>query len=80
MVLQRLSNAGITRFKESDISKTLHEPSVDGDPEKVISLMEIKRDSEEGIVKPYDPNIKLLGAVNRESTTCYLDSLLFAMY
>ncbi|KAL8889578.1 MAG: hypothetical protein Q9215_003138 [Flavoplaca cf. flavocitrina] len=80
MIMQRLANAGITRFKESDVSHTLHEPSIDGDPEKAFSLMEMYRDSEEGIVKPYDPNIKLLGAVNREGTTCYLDSLLFAMF
>ena len=37
-------------------------------------------ESEEGIIKPYDPNIKLLGAVNREGVTCYLDALLFAMF
>ncbi|KAL9000006.1 MAG: hypothetical protein Q9169_001251 [Polycauliona sp. 2 TL-2023] len=80
LILQRLSNAGITRYKESDISQTLHESSIDGDPEKAFSLMEMYRDSEEGIVKAYDPNIKLLGAVNREGTTCYLDSLLFAMF
>ncbi|KAL8771576.1 MAG: hypothetical protein Q9209_003019 [Squamulea sp. 1 TL-2023] len=80
MIWQRLVNAGITRFKESDISHTLHEPFVDGDPEKAFGLMKMYKDSEEGIVKPYDPNMKLLGAVNREGTTCYLDSLLFAMF
>ncbi|KAI4220525.1 MAG: hypothetical protein L6R36_007564 [Xanthoria steineri] len=80
VILQRLANAGITRFKESDISHTLHAPSVDGDPEKAFSLMELYKDSEEGIVKPYDPSVKLLGAINREGTTCYLDSLLFAMF
>ncbi|KAL8643841.1 MAG: hypothetical protein Q9226_008088 [Calogaya cf. arnoldii] len=80
IILQRLSNAGITRFKESDISHTLYQPSVNGDPEKAFSLMQMYKDSEEGIVKPYDPDIKLLGAVNREGTTCYLDSLLFAMF
>ena len=37
-------------------------------------------ESEEGIIKNYDPNIKLLGAVNREGVTCYLDALLFAMF
>ena len=37
-------------------------------------------DSEEGIVRSYDPNIKLLGAINREGVTCYLDALLFAMF
>ncbi|KAL8861437.1 MAG: hypothetical protein Q9178_002310 [Gyalolechia marmorata] len=80
MIWQRLANAGITRFKESDISHTLHEPFVNGDPEKAFGLMKMYKDSEEGIVKPYDPNMKLLGAVNREGTTCYLDSLLFAMF
>ena len=37
-------------------------------------------DSEEGIIQSYDPNIKLLGAINREGVTCYLDALLFAMF
>ena len=37
-------------------------------------------ESDEGIIKSYDPNIKLLGAVNREGVTCYLDALLFAMF
>lgn len=38
------------------------------------------KESEEGLIRPYNPDIKMLGAVNRESTTCYLDSLLFAMF
>ena len=37
-------------------------------------------DSEEGIVNPYNIDVKLLGAVNREGVTCYLDALLFAMF
>ena len=42
--------------------------------------MVLFQESEDGIIKPYDRNIKLLGAVNREGVTCYLDSLLFAMF
>ena len=38
------------------------------------------QESEEGIIKSYDPNVKLLGAVNRDGVTCYLDALLFAMF
>lgn len=34
----------------------------------------------EGIVRPFDPNTKLLGAENRESVTCFLDALLFGMF
>lgn len=37
-------------------------------------------ESEEGIIRYYDPNVKLLGAINREGVTCYLDALLFAMF
>ena len=42
--------------------------------------MFILKDSEEGIIQPYSPIIKLLGAVNRSGVTCYLDALLFAMF
>lgn len=37
-------------------------------------------DTYEGLLKSYDPSTKLLGAVNREGVTCYLDALLFAMF
>lgn len=37
-------------------------------------------ESEEGIIRNYDPQVKLLGAINREGVTCYLDALLFAMF
>lgn len=37
-------------------------------------------DTYEGLVKPYNPRTKLLGAINREGVTCYLDALLFAMF
>ena len=51
-----------------------------GDSEKAYELLVLLEDSEEGIIRPYDPNEKLLGAVNREGVTCYLDGLLFAMF
>ena len=34
----------------------------------------------EGIIKPYDPRVNLLGAVNWNGVSCYLDSILFAMF
>ena len=37
-------------------------------------------ETHEGIVQPCSLDTKLLGAVNRESVTCYLDALLFAMF
>lgn len=37
-------------------------------------------DTYEGIVKPYQADTRLVGAVNKEGITCYLDTLLFAMF
>lgn len=34
----------------------------------------------EGIVTPFDPNVKLKGAVNRHAVTCFLDATLFSMF
>ena len=58
----------------------LETPYASGDPEKAFELLSILDDSEQGILKDFDPNIKLLGAVNRNNVTCYLDALLFAMF
>lgn len=33
-----------------------------------------------GILRENNPTVRMLGAENREKTTCYLDSLLFAMF
>lgn len=51
-----------------------------GDIEKAYELILLLEDSEEGIIQPYDPNVKMLGAINRRGVTCYLDALLFAMF
>lgn len=40
----------------------------------------IIEDSIEGILRTYRPSTRLLGAVNRQGVTCYLDALLFAMF
>ena len=48
--------------------------------DKAISLLLLLEDSIEGIIRPYSSSTKLLGAENRRGVTCYLDSLLFAMF
>ncbi|KAL9601711.1 MAG: hypothetical protein Q9219_002322 [cf. Caloplaca sp. 3 TL-2023] len=80
IISQRLASVGITKYKDTDIAYALHAPYAEGDAEKAFGLMMLLKESEEGIIRPYKPGIKMLGAVNREGTTCYLDSLLFAMF
>lgn len=50
------------------------------DLDKAYDVLVLANDSFDGIVKDYDPNIKLVGAINRNMVTCYLDALLFAMF
>ena len=71
---------GVTTFKDDDIAYALIGAYAQGDSGKAYELLMLLEESEEGIIKNYDPNVKLLGAVNREGVTCYLDALLFAMF
>ena len=78
-VLERLRHYGIDNIVESNVEYALqHSPQ--GDPEAAFRLLMLLEDTYEGIVKPYVPEIKMIGAVNREGVTCYLDGLLFAMF
>jgi len=69
---------GITTLKEEHFSYALH--STQGDVDKAISLLLLLQDSVDGTIRKYTSDTKLLGAVNRQGVTCYLDALLFAMF
>jgi len=67
-------------LKEPHIEYALRSLAAKGDKDKALELLLVLEDSLEGIVKDYDPSVELLGAVNRQAVTCYLDALLFAMF
>ncbi|KAJ5176947.1 uncharacterized protein N7482_002824 [Penicillium canariense] len=69
---------GITILEEHHFRHALK--STHDDVDKAISLLLLLEDSIEGIIRPYTPSTKLLGAENRQGVTCYLDALLFAMF
>lgn len=75
-----LFRAGIRKFKDGDISYLLKSGYIKGDTKKAYESLNLLEDSEEGIVRPYNPKIKLLGAVNWNAVSCYLDSTLFAIF
>ncbi|KHN95811.1 ubiquitin hydrolase family protein [Metarhizium album ARSEF 1941] len=50
------------------------------DPEQTADFIRLEQESASGIIFPYDPTVHMLGAENRCNVTCYLDSLLFAMF
>ncbi|KAK3048706.1 hypothetical protein LTR09_010015 [Extremus antarcticus] len=79
-VIERLRHYGIDNITEENVEYALHAQSSQGDPEAAFKMLMMLEDTYEGIMKPHDPSVKLLGAVNRGMTTCYLDALLFAMF
>lgn len=77
---QRLASIGILDLNSAQIHGALTSPYAQGDTEKAFDLLMIIEDSIEGILQDYNPDVKLVGAVNRQGVTCYLDALLFAMF
>lgn len=79
-VLERLRSYGINTMVESNARYALRITAAHGDGEAAFRLLMLLQETYEGIVRPYSPHTRLLGAVNRESVTCYLDALLFGMF
>ncbi|RAL05563.1 ubiquitin C-terminal hydrolase family protein [Aspergillus ibericus CBS 121593] len=77
---QRVAQLGITGLKPEHFSYALQSDHAQGDVDKAFDMLMILEDAIEGIIRGYTPTTKLLGAVNREGVTCYLDALLFAMF
>ncbi|KAJ5833740.1 hypothetical protein N7474_002051 [Penicillium riverlandense] len=75
---RRIREIGIVGLREENCSYALL--STQGDLDRAFLSLILLEDSIEGIIRPYSPTTKLLGAENREGVTCWLDSLLFAMF
>ncbi|KAL6706717.1 hypothetical protein ACN47E_005259 [Coniothyrium glycines] len=78
MLLARLQGAGISRMGEEQVDHAL--TCYPHDLDKAYDLLVLANESIEGELKDYNPNVTMLGAVNRNMVTCYLDALLFAMF
>lgn len=67
-------------MRDSQILYALRSDFSRGDIDLAFDLLMAISNSSEGLLTDYNPNVKLVGAVNRESVTCFLDSVLFAMF
>jgi len=76
----RLQLVGLQDVSEQRIEYALRSKSTNGDVNEAFKLLMVFEDSVAGVLNDYDPKIKMLGAENREKTTCYLDALLFALF
>ena len=67
-------------MREAQILYALRSDFSRGDTDLAFDLLMAISNSSEGLISDYNPNVKLIGAVNRERVTCFLDSVLFAMF
>lgn len=67
-------------FQDSQILYALHSTYASNDLDKAFELLLAMSSACEGSIIKYEPGVKLLGAVNRKAVTCYLDSIIFAMF
>ncbi|KAI5286386.1 hypothetical protein KEM52_002020, partial [Ascosphaera acerosa] len=75
-----LAERGLDIIDDADIRGILRSDYANNDPVKATELLAVLADSIEGTIYDFSPHTKLLGAVNRQGVSCYIDSLLFAMF
>ncbi|RDW70306.1 hypothetical protein BP5796_08703 [Coleophoma crateriformis] len=79
-IQKRLSAEGFTGIEDEHVQYAMGSKYASGDADKAFELCVLFQESVEGVIKPYNPEIHMRGAENRQGVTCYLDSLLFAMF
>lgn len=77
-LLQRLQAAGITTLHEEQVNYALAWSPNNLD--EAYNLLVLANETLEGELKEFDSDVVMLGAINRNMVTCYLDALLFAMF
>lgn len=69
-----------TTVRDQDLARILNQPYAKGNRRKAEEVLNLLESSEQRRLLPPQPSIKALGAINRDGVTCWLDSLLFAMF
>ncbi|EXJ72317.1 uncharacterized protein A1O5_04821 [Cladophialophora psammophila CBS 110553] len=77
---RRILNSKGVLLRDAQILWALRSNASSGDLDAAYELLLAMSDASEGIVTPYDPRTKLLGAQNRQGVTCFLDATLFSMF
>lgn len=78
-IRQQLLKSGI-KLEDPYLLYALRSKYAQGDVQRAKEFLVLLLESFEGIIKEYRPDIRLLGAKNRKGVTCWLDSLLFALF
>jgi len=78
-VANELAKAGI-KVEDKTVQRVLRGRYANGNVDKALQLLVMIEDSNDGIVSRVRNDVKMLGAENNGGVTCYLDTLLFAMF
>ncbi|PHH79045.1 hypothetical protein CDD82_2694 [Ophiocordyceps australis] len=79
-VQRLLDELDVTGVSTEHIRDILTTSFANGDAARTADFIDIETKAQAGVIVPYDPDVRMLGAENRSSVTCYLDALLFAMF
>jgi hypothetical protein len=77
---QRLIDSKGVILRHAQILWALRSNAANGNLDAAYDLLLAMSDASEGIVTSYNPRTPMLGAVNRQGVTCFLDATLFSMF
>ncbi|KAG0126533.1 putative ubiquitin carboxyl-terminal hydrolase [Tuber indicum] len=78
-IANELAKVGI-KVEDRTVQRVLRGRYANGNVERALQLLVMIEDSNDGIVSRVRDDVKILGAENHGGVTCYLDTLLFAMF
>lgn len=79
-IKHKLHGKGYSSIEDDQIQYALGSKYSNGDADRAFEVVVLFQESVEGVVKPYNPAVHMLGAENKDMVTCYLDTLLFSMF
>ncbi|KDN63030.1 putative ubiquitin carboxyl-terminal hydrolase [Colletotrichum sublineola] len=79
-ITRLLAESNITDVSAEHIRDSLNSKFAEGDVDKTVEFIQLQCKATAGKITHYNPQVEMLGAENRGNVTCYLDSLLFAMF
>ncbi|KAF7865688.1 hypothetical protein EAF04_005854 [Stromatinia cepivora] len=75
-----LESEGRNDVKDDQILFCLNSNYAKGDTDKAHQILVVIQKSLSGVIYPYDPSIKMLGAENSRGKSCWLDSFLASLF
>ncbi|KAH9910082.1 ubiquitin carboxyl-terminal hydrolase-domain-containing protein [Xylariomycetidae sp. FL2044] len=79
-VRKKIAELDMPKLSDDHIRYALNAKYASNDVDKAIELLVLQQTSLTGKIISHNPEVRMLGAENRGNVTCYLDSLLFAMF